>query len=70
MSARVIPMRDAKRRAARDEHALDSVTMVARQIDLVRGCAAAVFEQLHGSLYRERGVTIPRELRALAAGSA
>lgn len=38
-----------------------------RQIDLVRGAGAALSEALHGTLYRERGIAIPKELKAVAA---
>jgi len=37
-----------------------------QQIDLVRGCAAALSEMLEGTLYRTRGIHIPRELKTLS----
>ena len=36
------------------------------QVDLVRGCAAALSEMLEGTLYRTRGIPIPRALNALS----
>lgn len=37
-----------------------------RQIELVRGCAAALSEMLQGTLYREHGIAVPKEIRSLA----
>lgn len=37
-----------------------------QQVDLVRGCAAALSEMLEGTLYRTRGIPVPRDLRALS----
>jgi DNA-binding IclR family transcriptional regulator len=39
---------------------------LAQQIDLVRGCAAALSEMLEGALYRTRGIDVPRDLRPLS----
>ena len=39
----------------------------AHQLELVHGCAAALSEMLEGTAYRERGIALPREIKALAA---
>lgn len=41
-----------------------------RQVDLVRGCAAALSDMLEGTLYRTRDIPIPRELQTQSAGRA
>jgi len=38
----------------------------AGQVELVRGCAAALSDLLEGTLYRTRGIPVPRELKALS----
>jgi DNA-binding IclR family transcriptional regulator len=37
------------------------------QVELVRGCAAALSAELEGTLYQARRIAVPRELRALSS---